>query len=112
MKSLIKVGIAGYGIVGKKRSDCIKKNPSMRLVAVCDKELNVGESNGIKCFKDYKKWRLNFKFPKTTFLSRVQNVKPIPDINLINNLAKSISELREEFLSLKNYFYNQNQIYK
>ena len=56
-----------------------------------------------QCFKDYKKWRLNFKFPKTTFLSRVQNVKPIPDINLINNLAKSISELREEFLSLKNY---------
>ena len=56
-----------------------------------------------QCFKDYKKWRLNFKFPKTTFLSRVQNVKPIPDINLINNLAKSISELREEFLSLRNY---------
>ena len=33
----IRVGIAGYGIVGKRRSKCIKNNKNMVLVAVCDK---------------------------------------------------------------------------
>ena len=36
MMEQIKVGIAGFGIVGKRRSDCIAKNPNMKLVAVCD----------------------------------------------------------------------------
>ncbi|MDB2549231.1 Gfo/Idh/MocA family oxidoreductase [Porticoccaceae bacterium] len=36
MKKL-KVGIAGYGIVGKRRHKCIDNNPNMRLVAVCDR---------------------------------------------------------------------------
>ena len=25
-----------------------------------------------KCFEEYKNWRLNFKFPKTDFLSRIK----------------------------------------
>ena len=51
---LIKVGIAGYGIVGKRRGDCINKNPNMELVAVCDKEFNDDSKfDGIKCFQDY-----------------------------------------------------------
>ena len=36
MNSKIKVGIAGYGIVGKRRGECIKNNPKMDLVGVCD----------------------------------------------------------------------------
>ncbi len=35
MKSL-KVGIAGYGIVGKRRKNCIDLHPGMQVVAVCD----------------------------------------------------------------------------
>jgi predicted dehydrogenase len=32
----LKVGIAGYGIVGKRREQCINNHPNARLVAVCD----------------------------------------------------------------------------
>ena len=36
MQPKIKVGIAGYGVVGKKRGECISKNQNLELVAVCD----------------------------------------------------------------------------
>ena len=52
--NLIKVGIAGYGIVGKRRGECIKNNPKMDLVAVCDKNFeNDSEFNGLKCYQHY-----------------------------------------------------------
>ena len=35
--SKLKVGIAGYGIVGKRRRGCVEGNPNLELVAVCDK---------------------------------------------------------------------------
>src|SRR3989338_2419416 len=38
MKQL-KVGIAGYGLVGKHRRKCIDSNQNLKLVAVCDKTL-------------------------------------------------------------------------
>ena len=47
-----------------------------------------------KCFIDYKNWRLNFKFPKTDYLSRIKTIKPIPTNKLLIDLGKSISELR------------------
>ena len=56
-----------------------------------------------QCFEDYKKWRLNFKFPKTDYMSRIKTLKPIPSTELVKNLATSISELRDEFLQLKGY---------
>lgn len=34
---VLKVGIAGYGIVGKRRRDCVDRHPDMHVVAVCDK---------------------------------------------------------------------------
>ena len=37
MHSKINVGIAGYGIVGKRRGECINKNQHLNLVAVCDR---------------------------------------------------------------------------
>ena len=33
---MLKVGIAGYGIVGKRRRDCVDRHPGMQVVAVCD----------------------------------------------------------------------------
>lgn len=35
--SKLKVGIAGYGIVGKRRRVCVDSNSNMELVAVCDR---------------------------------------------------------------------------
>lgn len=51
----LKVGIAGYGIVGKRRRACIDNHPNMQLVAVCDRTfLEDGVFNdGVVCFQGY-----------------------------------------------------------
>lgn len=54
MKEL-KVGIVGFGIVGKRRKDCVDRHPNLRLVAVCDKTFD-GEgllADGIRYYQDY-----------------------------------------------------------
>ena len=35
--SELKVGISGYGVVGKRRKDCVDAHPNLRVVAVCDR---------------------------------------------------------------------------
>ena len=35
-EKVLKVGIAGYGVVGKRRHKYIDEHPSLRVVAVCD----------------------------------------------------------------------------
>ncbi len=51
------MGVAGYGVVGKRRSQCIANNPNVKLAAVCDK--NFSDSgyfkNGVAYYQDYKK---------------------------------------------------------
>ena len=34
---ILKVGIAGYGVVGKLRKECVDRHPGMEIVAVCDR---------------------------------------------------------------------------
>ena len=54
-KKPLRVGIAGFGIVGKRRKNCVDRNPHLSLVAVCDK-IFVEESmlvDGILCYQDY-----------------------------------------------------------
>jgi predicted dehydrogenase len=51
----LKVGIAGYGVVGKRRKACVERNPYMRVVAVCDRlfsDTGVME-DGVRYFPDY-----------------------------------------------------------
>ena len=54
--SCLKVGIAGFGVVGKRRKDCIERNPDLRVAAVCDRtfdrEGTLGD--GIRYFRDYR----------------------------------------------------------
>ncbi|MBT6718097.1 MAG: Gfo/Idh/MocA family oxidoreductase [Nitrospina sp.] len=54
MKKL-KVGIAGFGIVGKRRKDCVDRHPNLRLVAVCDKTVEESDvlTDGIRHHQDY-----------------------------------------------------------
>jgi len=40
MTTPLKVGIAGYGIVGKRRRQVIDEREDMRVVAVCDQTLD------------------------------------------------------------------------
>lgn len=52
----LKVGIAGYGVVGKRRKACVDHNPQMRVVAVCDRNFSdSGVMEGeVRYFPDYK----------------------------------------------------------
>jgi predicted dehydrogenase len=55
MKKL-KVGIAGYGIVGKRRHACIDLNSGYELVAVCDKSIEGDATlvDGISYYSNYR----------------------------------------------------------
>lgn len=51
----IRIGIAGYGVVGKRRSECIDRNSSLKLVAVCDQNFQ-GEGqlkDDVRFFQDF-----------------------------------------------------------
>ena len=53
---IFKVGIAGYGIVGKRRHQYINEHPSLCVTAVCDQSLSNDYQGfpGIACFNNYK----------------------------------------------------------
>jgi predicted dehydrogenase len=53
--SKLKVGIAGFGVVGKRRRDCVNRHPNLELVAVCDREF-AGKGrleNGVNFYSGY-----------------------------------------------------------
>lgn len=56
MNKILKVGIAGYGIVGKRRHKYIDQHDNMRTMAVCDQTFrDEGQfDGGIKFYKSYK----------------------------------------------------------
>ena len=51
----LRVGIAGYGIVGKRRRDCVDQSDQMELIAVCDRTFSKDGkfADGIKYYKHY-----------------------------------------------------------
>ena len=56
MSRKLKVGLAGYGIVGKRRCECIKKHPSLEMIAVCDQVFpdDISTVDGFRSYKSYK----------------------------------------------------------
>lgn len=53
MKKL-NVGIAGFGVVGRRRMKCLDNHPHANVVGVCDMELvKTREADSIKYFKDH-----------------------------------------------------------
>ena len=57
MSDKLKVGIAGYGVVGKRRRSVIDPHPAFETVAVSDRTLD-GDGvfdDGVRYFDDYKK---------------------------------------------------------
>ncbi|MDB2676323.1 Gfo/Idh/MocA family oxidoreductase [Amylibacter sp.] len=51
----IRVGIAGFGIVGQRRKVCIDRHPDMTVIAVCDQNfIRKGAlDDGVLCFSNY-----------------------------------------------------------
>jgi len=52
----LKVGIAGYGVVGNRRRECIDQHPLMEVVAVCDQLFTYNNSmvDGLRSYQDYR----------------------------------------------------------
>ncbi len=52
----LKVGIAGYGVVGKRRHECVERHPDMEMIAVCDQYFSKDnlDIDGLKNYQDYK----------------------------------------------------------
>lgn len=52
----LRVGIAGYGVVGKHRRYFIDQHPNLRTIAVCDKKFPKAKvmRDGMRCFSNYK----------------------------------------------------------
>lgn len=52
----LKVGIAGYGIVGKRRRQFIDLHPGLKTIAVCDQNYEVPEtmSDGVRAYSSYR----------------------------------------------------------
>lgn len=53
----LRVGIAGFGVVGKRRKGCVDRHPHLRVVAVCDQTFG-GEgklADGTHHYHDYRR---------------------------------------------------------
>ena len=53
----LRIGIAGFGVVGKRRRDCIARRQDMRVVAVCDQSFD-GEGalpDGTRYYQSYQR---------------------------------------------------------
>lgn len=55
-KKILRVGIAGYGVVGKRRQQYIDQHPGLKTVAVCDQNFKKRDimTDGVHCMPDYK----------------------------------------------------------
>lgn len=53
----LRVGIAGFGVVGRRRKECVDRHPNLRLVAVCDRTFDSEGSlpGGVRCYRDYRR---------------------------------------------------------
>jgi predicted dehydrogenase len=55
--TVLKVGIAGFGVVGKRRKACVERQPHLRVMAVCDQTFDEEGtlSDGIRYYPDYQR---------------------------------------------------------
>ena len=52
--STLRVGIIGYGKIGKIRHECIKKHPSLELIGMCDLHPGASQDSGVAFYPDYR----------------------------------------------------------
>jgi predicted dehydrogenase len=55
--SELRVGIAGFGVVGRRRKECADRHPHLRVTAVCDRTFRDDGTfdDGIRYFRDYRR---------------------------------------------------------
>jgi len=54
--SKLRVGVAGYGVVGKRRRECVDRHPYMEMVAICDRMFSKDcpMVDGLRSYRDYR----------------------------------------------------------
>lgn len=84
-KNKLRVGIAGYGTVGKKRRAFIEENPNLKLIALCDKSFSSKQpppSDGISFFENYEDI---LKLPlDILFICLTNEIQPVVTIQALN----------------------------
>lgn len=79
----LKVGIAGFGIVGKRRFEFIKSHPNLVVVAVCDQNFEFDSNdNGVMIFTNYHKL-INIELD-ILFVCLPNDIAPIVTIEGLN----------------------------
>jgi predicted dehydrogenase len=53
----LKVGIAGFGVVGKRRKECVARHPNLHVAAVCDQTFQDEGllPDGVRYFRNYRR---------------------------------------------------------
>ncbi len=53
----LRVGVAGFGVVGRRRKECVDRHSTMRVTAVCDRTFAAEGTldGGVRCFQDYRR---------------------------------------------------------
>lgn len=79
----LKIGIAGYGVVGKRRRRCIDNNRNLKLVAVCDQTFSQDGQmpDGLRYYKSFK--RLITEDLDALFVCLTNDVAPIVTIEAL-----------------------------
>ena len=56
IKKKLKVGIAGYGVVGKRRKECVDRHSDLQMVGICDRTFTSSrrEVDGLRFYNNYK----------------------------------------------------------
>lgn len=57
MVTKLRVGVAGFGVIGKRRKSCVDRHPDLRVVAVCDRTFD-GEgalADGVRFYQHYQR---------------------------------------------------------
>ncbi len=117
LEKILRVGIAGYGVVGKRRRHFIDKHIHLKTVAVCDRSFN-SEGNfvdGVHFYKDFEQLIENEKLD-ILFVCMPNDISPFATIaGLKNSLhvfcekppgrdvkdIKSVIEIEKQFSHLK-----------
>src|SRR3989338_10855387 len=80
--STLRVGIIGYGKVGKIRHGCITRHPQLKLIGVCDLDASDCQNSNVAYYSDYK--ALLDTLPDVVFVSTYNCYIPEIALEAIN----------------------------
>jgi len=85
INKMLKVGIAGYGVVGKRRHHYINQHPNMAVVSVCDRiDKNFTDlADGVNTYSNYKDM-LDSESLDVVFVCMTNDIAPAVTMHSLN----------------------------